>query len=113
VLGEQERTGQQQPEQGVPAVLGELGDRGNVLEAGVGHHDVEAAEVLQRGVHRLAVAVAGDEVGANGTPGPSGAGSRSTARTSSPSSLSAWAIARPMPPAAPVTSAARRSAAAI
>src|SRR4051812_47828131 len=40
---------------------------------------------------------------ANGSPGPSSSGSRSTASTRAPSSTSRWATARPMPLAAPVT----------
>src|SRR5918992_4611146 len=44
----------------------------------------------------------------NGSPGPSGSGWRSTARTSIPSLARRSATARPMPEAAPVTTAARR-----
>ena len=43
----------------------------------------------------------------NGSPGPSGSGSRSTASTADPSASSRAAMARPMPLAAPVTSARR------
>ena len=44
-------------------VLGELGDRRDVLEAGVGHDRVEAAEVLDRRLDRAAVALARGQVG--------------------------------------------------
>ena len=40
--------GEQQRDQAVPAVLGELADRRHVLEARVGHDRVEAAEAPER-----------------------------------------------------------------
>src|ERR671914_139901 len=46
----------------------------------------------------------------NGSPGPSGSGSRSTASTRAPSRSSRPAIAPPIPLAAPVTTAARSMA---
>ena len=62
VLGEQERAREQDGQQRVPAILGELGDRGDVLEAGVGDDGVESPEALERRIDGAAVAVAGGEV---------------------------------------------------
>ena len=63
VLGQQERTREKQGDQAVPVVLGEILDRGHVLQARVGHHEVEAAEALDRRVHCGAVARARGQVG--------------------------------------------------
>ena len=49
---EQERRGEEQRDQRVPAVLGELGDRRDVLEARVRDHRVEPAVALERGRRR-------------------------------------------------------------
>ena len=88
VLGEQERAGQQQRDDRLPALDRELLDRRHVLDAGVGDHHVEAAEALERGGDRVGVRL-GRRSGRprTGLPGPSGSGSRSTASTSMPSSL--------------------------
>ena len=50
VAGEQERARQQDCEQRVPALLGELRDRGDVLEARARDDGVETAESVERGV---------------------------------------------------------------
>ena len=63
VLGQQERTREQQGDQAVPVVLAEILDRGHVLHARVGHHEVEAAEAFDRRVHCGAVARARGQVG--------------------------------------------------
>jgi hypothetical protein len=63
VARQQERAGEQQREQRVPAVLVELGDRRDVLEAGVGDDRVEAAECRDRPLDRGAVAVPRLQVG--------------------------------------------------
>ena len=70
VAGEQERAREQHRDQPVPAVLGELGDGRDVLEAGVRHHGVEAAERLDRRVDRAAVALARGQVGRVWHAGP-------------------------------------------
>jgi hypothetical protein len=62
-LASRERAGEQQRDDRVPAVLGEVFDRGDVLDARVGDHDVEPAERLQRGGDGACVALAGREVG--------------------------------------------------
>ena len=104
VAGEQERAREQQREQRVPAVLVELGDRRDVLEAGVGDDRVEPAERGDRALDGGPVAGARGQVGgerlARARPG---SGSRSTESTCAPDSTSAAATARPMPLAAPVT----------
>jgi len=69
VLGEQERAGQQQPEQCVPAVGGELGDRRDVLEAGVGDDGVEGPEALDGGRDGVAVARLFGQIGGEGLAG--------------------------------------------
>jgi len=74
VACEQERAREQQVDQPVPAVLRELADRRDVLEAGVGHDRVEAPEALDRGLDRAPVALAGGEVGGVGDPGAVGIG---------------------------------------
>ena len=63
VAREQERAREEQRDERVPAVLVELLDRGDVLEARVRDDGVEPAEPLERGVDRGAVPVAGREVG--------------------------------------------------
>ena len=84
-------------------------------DAGVRDHDVEAAEALDRRARRPRDAASlvtspcdrqpgRPEVGDRGlAPSPS----RSKAITAAPSAASASTIARPMPPAAPVTRAIR------
>ena len=75
VAGEQERAREQQRDQPVPAVLGELGDRRDVLEAGVGDDRVEAAErarAPRRPRRDCPRAWSGRR--RTGTPGPSSAG---------------------------------------
>ena len=94
----------------VPAVLGEVGHRRDVLQAGVGDDDVEAAEALdapRRPPRGWRPAWPGRPRTAS--PGPSGSGLRSTARTAIPAPIKPLRIARPIPLAAPVTSAARPS----
>ena len=49
VAGEDERAGQEQRDDRVPALERELLDRRDVLDAGVGYDQVEAAEPLERG----------------------------------------------------------------
>ena len=63
VLGQQERARQQDREDLVPAVLGELAHGRDVLDAGVGDHEVETAERLQRRVDGAGVALTGRQVG--------------------------------------------------
>jgi hypothetical protein len=72
VLGQQERAREQHGQELVPAVLVELGHRGDVLKAGVGHHHVETAEALDGGLDRAAVALARGEVGGVGHAGAVG-----------------------------------------
>ena len=72
VTGEQEGARQQDGQQGVPALVGEVADRCDVLEAGAGDDRVEAAEALDRGLHRRAVALARREVGLEGLAGAVG-----------------------------------------
>jgi hypothetical protein len=92
VAGEQERARQQDREQRLPALLGELRDRGDVLKAGACDDRVDAAEALERRVEgraglstpastaaRFPAAVA--RSASNGSPGPSGSGRTSTAST--------------------------------
>ena len=66
VLGQQERAGEQQRGELVPAVLGELGDRRDVLQPRDRHQHVQTAVRLQSGVDRLPVALARREVGLHG-----------------------------------------------
>ena len=63
VAGEQERARQQHREQRVPALLGELLDRRDVLEARARDDGVEAAEALERGVDGGPVARRRREIG--------------------------------------------------
>ena len=63
VLREQERARQQQREEPVPLLLGELLDRRDVLEAGVRDDRVEPAEALERRVDDDAVPLARRQVG--------------------------------------------------
>ena len=63
VLREQERRGEEQREQRVPALFREVAHRRNVLEARVRDHRVQPAEALERAVHDRAVAVARRQVG--------------------------------------------------
>ncbi len=53
---------EQDRDQRVPAVLGEVADRADVLDAGVGDHEVEPAEALERGVDGQLVRLAGGQV---------------------------------------------------
>ena len=62
VLGEQERAREQDGQQRIPAIFGELRDRRDVLEAGVGDDGVKAPEALERRIDGGAVALAGGEV---------------------------------------------------
>ena len=62
VLGQQERAREQDGQQRIPAILGELRYRRDVLEAGVGDDGVEAPEALERRIDGAAVAFAGGEV---------------------------------------------------
>jgi len=63
VLGQQERAGEQDRDELVPAVLVELGHRRDVLQPGVGDDGVEAAEALEGGRYGAAVALARGQVG--------------------------------------------------
>ena len=63
VAGEQERARQEDGDERVPALLGELVDRRHVLEARAGDDCVDAAEPLQRGIDGGAVAGRGGEIG--------------------------------------------------
>ena len=63
VAGQEKRTGEQQGEHLLPAVLGKLRDRRDVLKAGIGNHRVEASEALQGLGHRLRVCLTGAEIG--------------------------------------------------
>ena len=62
VLGEQERARQQDRDDLVPAILGELADGRDVLDAGVRDHEVQPAEPLQRRGDGALVALAGRQV---------------------------------------------------
>jgi hypothetical protein len=62
VLGEQERAREQDGQQRIPPIFGELRYRRDVLEAGVGDDGVEAPEALERRIDGAAVALAGGEV---------------------------------------------------
>ena len=103
---EEERAREQEREQRVPAVFVELLDRRDVLEAGVRHDRVEPAEALERRVDRRAVAVAVVRSAANGVARPVGIRLEvDREHAASRRRRDARAIARPIPPAAPVTSA--------
>src|SRR6185295_2815895 len=69
VLGEQERAREQDRQQRVPPILGELRYWRDVLEARVRDDGVEAAEALDRRSDGAAVALAGGEVGREGLAG--------------------------------------------
>ena len=88
-------------------------DRRDVLEARVGDDRVEPAERVERRVDGAALPSRVVRSAACGTPGPSSAGFRSTASTPQPSELRRSAIARPIPPAAPVTMAERSGMAGV
>ena len=103
VLGEQERAREQDGQQRVPAVLGELRDRRDVLEAGVGDDGVQAPEALERRVDGAAVALAGGEVRRERLAGRVVVGLEVDGQHLKPSSTRRSAMARPMPLAAPVT----------
>ena len=62
VLGEQERTGEEQRHEPVPLVLREVGDGSDVLEAGVGDEGVDPAEALERSVDDEAITRARSQV---------------------------------------------------
>ena len=62
VLREQERARQEERDERVPPLLRKLRDRRDVLEAGVRHHGVEAAEPLERCVDHSAVPLTCREV---------------------------------------------------
>jgi hypothetical protein len=74
VAGEQKGAREQDGQQRVPAVLVELGDRRDVLEAGVGDDRVEAPEALDGRLDGRAVALARGQVGLEGLARPVGVG---------------------------------------
>jgi hypothetical protein len=66
VPGQQERACQQHGEQAVPALLGELLDRRDVLEARVRDDRVESTELLERGADGCRVPFARRQIGFEG-----------------------------------------------
>jgi hypothetical protein len=63
VFGEQEGTRQQEADEGVPAILGEVGDRRDMLETGVRDDGVEPPEALERGLDSRAISLPRRQVG--------------------------------------------------
>ena len=83
VLGEQERARQQQRDDRLPALDRELVHRRDVLDAGVGHDEVESPEALERRGDRVGVLLGRGQVGLERHPRPvadRGAGRRRARR---------------------------------
>jgi hypothetical protein len=74
VLGEQKRAREEKSDESVPAVLGEVDDRGDVLEAGVRNDGVEAAKAVDGRRDCRPVALARGQVGGEGLAGTELAG---------------------------------------
>ncbi len=100
-LADQHRSGQVDPEVALPGGEVELLELAELVDPRDVHHDVEAAEPLGRGgdggLHRALVADVARETSSDGL--------RSRPTTAAPSAASSSTVARPTPPAAPVTSA--------
>jgi hypothetical protein len=70
VLCEEEGAREEQGDQPVPLVLGELADRTDVLEARVCHHEIQPPEALHRPIDRGPVPARVVRSAPKGSPGP-------------------------------------------